>query len=609
MLTLEVINYKGVAPSRPISAEFDKLGGGIGRGDANVLVLPDTERYISRTHAKIVFRAGLYMLEDYGTSSPLTLNGRMLGKGTQAALAHGDEITIGDYTLRTQLQEDAPSAASVESGSVNSVKAPKDDPMALFGAAGGVDPFADLAAPAEFSAKSPEKPTPSTFADPFGVPAKAHSGAAIPADFDPFANLGLPSVPGSERSGISDYPDLGFGVSLESRSLDDIFGLTPTPGNDPLSLLDPLAQSPGGVAFETSPSLDPMAAFGEKPARTPASSQRNNTPEIYGSFTPPKSFPDPAMAKPEHSPALESPADSHDNMILSWNQDGTAAGDIKTVIIGPRRNESPLGALAQKPESTALRASELSPAHVPEDSEPAKGAALAADPVSRASLPPSTPSAAVSATLPRVPASAEQEAFVTAFLEGAGIPDFNMPPGFTPQSMRVFGEILRETVQGTLDLLLARAMIKREIRADVTMIIAKENNPLKFSPNVEAALSHLLAPQRGFMPPLAAVKDAYNDLRSHQFAFMAGMRAALAGVLLRFDPEQLEQRLTQKTVLDSLLPMNRRAKMWDLFVDLYGEISKEVEDDFHTLFGREFLRAYEAQIEKLSTHETKSKRP
>lgn len=608
MLKLEVINCKGVAPSRPISAEFDKLGGGIGRGDANVLVLPDVERYISRTHAKIVFRAGIYALEDHSTSSPIMLNGRTLGKGSHAALAHGDEITIGDYTLRTILQEDVPPAASFESGSVNSVKAPKDDPMALFGAAGGVDPFADLAAPAQFSTKSTENPAPSIFADPFGVPAKAHS-ASIPADFDPFANLGLPSAAGSEKAGISDYPDLGFGVSLESRSLDDIFGLTPTPGSDPLSFLDPLAQSPGGAAFETSPSLDPMAAFGEKPARTPASSQRNNTPEIYGSFTPPKSFPDPAMAKPEQSPVLESPADSHDNMILSWNQDGSAAGDIKTVIIGPRRNEPPLGAIAQKPESIALRASELSPTHVPEGSEPAIGTAPAAGPVSRASVLPSTPSAAVSATLPRVPASAEQEAFVTAFLEGAGIPDFKMPSGFTPQSMRLLGEILRETVQGTLDLLLARAMIKREIRADVTMIIAKENNPLKFSPNVEAALSHLLAPQRGFMPPLEAMKDAYNDLRSHQFAFMAGMRAALAGVLLRFDPEQLEQRLTQKTVLDSLLPMNRRAKMWDLFVDLYGEISKEVEDDFHTLFGREFLRAYEAQIEKLSAHEIKSKRP
>jgi len=45
--------------------------------------------------------------------------------------------------------------------------------------------------------------------------------------------------------------------------------------------------------------------------------------------------------------------------------------------------------------------------------------------------------------------------------------------------------------------------------------------------------------------------------------------------------------------------MNRKARLWDLFAELYGEISKEAEDDFHNLFGREFLRAYHAQIEKL----------
>ena len=83
-------------------------------------------------------------------------------------------------------------------------------------------------------------------------------------------------------------------------------------------------------------------------------------------------------------------------------------------------------------------------------------------------------------------------------------------------------------MQGTLDLLRARGLTKSEMRADVTMIMAQDNNPLKFSPTVEAALTHLLAPQvHGFMPPLRAMKDAYDDLRAHQLGFLAGMRAAL----------------------------------------------------------------------------------
>ena len=32
------------------------------------------------------------------------------------------------------------------------------------------------------------------------------------------------------------------------------------------------------------------------------------------------------------------------------------------------------------------------------------------------------------------------------------------------------------------------------------------------------------------------MRDAFNDLRAHQLAVMAGMRSALDSVLLRFDP-------------------------------------------------------------------------
>jgi FHA domain-containing protein len=206
-------------------------------------------------------------------------------------------------------------------------------------------------------------------------------------------------------------------------------------------------------------------------------------------------------------------------------------------------------------------------------------------------------------------ASAQQEALLRAFLTGAGVPELKMPGGLTPQLMNIFGQLLRESTQGTLDLLLARALTKREVRAEVTMIVARENNPLKFSPTAEAALAHLLAPQgRGFMTPLRAMKDAYDDLRSHQLGFMAGMQAALSGVLMRFNPEQLERRLTQKSVMDSLLPMNRRAKLWDLFAEMYSDISKEAEEDFHALFGKEFLRAYEAQIAKLDQEDKEGNR-
>jgi FHA domain-containing protein len=138
------------------------------------------------------------------------------------------------------------------------------------------------------------------------------------------------------------------------------------------------------------------------------------------------------------------------------------------------------------------------------------------------------------------------------------------------------------------------------MRADVTMIMAQDNNPLKFSPTVEAALTHLLSSQvHGFMPPLRAMKDAYDDLRAHQLGFLAGMRAALEEVLARFAPPELAKRLTEQSMLDDLLPMNRKAKLWDLFLERHAAISGEAREDFNAAFGKAFRRAYEAQVKQL----------
>ncbi|MBK9663411.1 MAG: type VI secretion system-associated FHA domain protein TagH [Nitrosomonas sp.] len=206
--------------------------------------------------------------------------------------------------------------------------------------------------------------------------------------------------------------------------------------------------------------------------------------------------------------------------------------------------------------------------------------------------------------------SSNHEELLQAFLTGVGLSNLDKPIELTPQLMNQIGQLLRMSTQGTLDLLQARALVKREMRAELTMIMSRENNPLKLSPSVEAALMHLLFPkarEQGFMPPLQAMKDAYNDLRSHQLGFMAGMRAALSGMLGRFNPNQLEKRLGQKTLVDSVFSLNRKANLWDMFTDRYDDISSEVEEDFHVLFGKEFLREYEAQIAKLEMDDKKHK--
>lgn len=139
MLKLEVMHYKGAVPPRAIAAQFGAQGGTVGRADTNTLVLPDAERFISRTHARIKFQGGHYVIEDHGSSTPVMLNGRALGRGSEAALAHGDELTIGEYQLHAIVQLVMGGAAPA-AGAGNSKAS---DPMTQFGAAPSADPFAD----------------------------------------------------------------------------------------------------------------------------------------------------------------------------------------------------------------------------------------------------------------------------------------------------------------------------------------------------------------------------------------------------------------------------------------------------------------------------------
>jgi type VI secretion system FHA domain protein len=168
------------------------------------------------------------------------------------------------------------------------------------------------------------------------------------------------------------------------------------------------------------------------------------------------------------------------------------------------------------------------------------------------------------------------------------------------QAAELAGGLLQECVAGVLSLLAARAIAKRELGAGQTQLQLRENNPLKFAPDARAALALLLAPpQRGFVAPRDAVRDAFDDLRAHEAALLAGMRAALAAVLDRFDPTALEARLADSGLWDSLVPAHRRARLWERYAEQHAAIAREVEEHFDAIFAGAFAKAYEAQREAL----------
>jgi type VI secretion system protein len=220
-------------------------------------------------------------------------------------------------------------------------------------------------------------------------------------------------------------------------------------------------------------------------------------------------------------------------------------------------------------------------------------------PLASAPPPPSPPPAPIIQPPPVVEpalpvADSQQPDLLQAFLRGAGLDQLRLDKAQAEAQMENIGRSYRLMVEGLIDVLRARASLKGEFRMQQTMIQPAENNPLKFAPNADEALLLLLRHgNQAFMAPDIAVRDSFDDLRAHQLAVMAGVEAAIKHLLTRFEPAQLEERMGKPGGLSNLFAGSRQAQYWQQFTELYSNISREAQEDFQDLFGREFSRAYE----------------
>ncbi len=65
------------------------------------------------------------------------------------------------------------------------------------------------------------------------------------------------------------------------------------------------------------------------------------------------------------------------------------------------------------------------------------------------------------------------------------------------------------------------------------------------------------------------------------------------------DPAVLGDKLSRGSVLESLMPSARKAKLWDMYLERYLQIRREAEDDFQSIFGRAFVQAYERETARI----------
>lgn len=206
---------------------------------------------------------------------------------------------------------------------------------------------------------------------------------------------------------------------------------------------------------------------------------------------------------------------------------------------------------------------------------------------------------------PPAPAPAEASArdrdLATAFLKGAGAAEVQIDEADLPNTMARMGRVMRTLVTGLREILMTRTSIKSEFRIEQTMISAGGNNPLKFSISPDQAIEAMIRPTtKGYLSPESAAEQALQDIKAHEVAMVAGMEAALKGVLKKLDPKELEGKIETSSAFGSLLK-GKKAQYWDVYEKIYAEISDQAENDFHDLFSREFARAYKEQLDRLKS--------
>lgn len=567
-LVIRASSLKREPLSPSIVGEFDERGGTIGRSDSNTMTLPDPERRVSRLHAEVSYVANSFHVRNVGSSNPIIVNGRPVGPGEAVALRHGDRMTIGEYELQIALGQNAGSGAPADRGA----KVPVDARTVIGASASEArtnPPRPATAGPFEDLMSSPASSTP---ADPFAGLASSPASAQA----DPFADL---------MSSPASAPAAG--------PFADLLGAQSAPPTPPRSKPATPSQAPTPASAASRPPDDPFADLGGwAPAPMPDAHEDAPFGDLVGDR--------------RSSPGSLDTAFKLDRPVAG-QADPLAAFLTPAATPGSPVSADPFaflteGALATPREAVGPAVSDHTPdlqaAYRPPPVRLAAPDVMVDDP--RVALPAAPPASTPQRRVAEV-ADGSSEALWSAFCEGAQV-RLSGTRHLTPELMRLIGAVLRNAVEGTVRLSAARTTAKQELHVPVTTIRTKNNNPLKFAPNASAALTQLMQPPvRGFLDAPEAMQDAMSDLLGHALGTMAGTRAAMEGMLQRFEPGQLERQLSPGGVLDALVPMNRRARLWELYLQHYGRIHENAREDFQELFGKAFVKAYEEQVDAVAS--------
>jgi len=551
-LKLKIISPSALPSGQVSEIEFDELGGTIGRKPNNDFILIDPERFISSKHASIEYRNGKYFITDTSTNGVFINNAKQpVGTNNSEEIMNGDKISIGDFQMIVELESQS----------------------------------ADLSPEPIWQSESTGFPqsTPPSSAEPFDLIGSTEPGPAGNLDdvVDPLALLDggsqAPSTPAPIDQDLSELLAPTPGISSNDQLANDV---------NPAHAMPPEAEHDFFAnAHEQIPEPEPVNELFSPPSAIPDNWDIMSDEESVEPQTQQPAAPSPVAGEQIAAPVSVIPDDDifGDDIFSSLSAEPSS---VATPTPQPKPQVPPQ---SQRPATRPETPQPTAPQTVPKTPKPV-------EPQVQKPAPRPAPQAAVTSS----PTAEQADDLLNAFFEGAGINAQQLSFADKKMLMKKVGQLTRINTEGLIIALRARTTIKSSFRVNKTTIAPVENNPLKFLVTTDDALNTLLSDDRqGYMPAVQAFEEGFTDLQTHQMAMMAGMQATIRAIVNQFDPKSLEHMFVNQGG-SSLIPVSKKSKNWDHYIEFYKKLSDRLMDDFQNVFGEEFARAYELQIQKLT---------
>tara|TARA_R110002033_G_scaffold29363_6_gene65886 strand:- start:4080 stop:5447 length:1368 start_codon:yes stop_codon:yes gene_type:complete len=187
-----------------------------------------------------------------------------------------------------------------------------------------------------------------------------------------------------------------------------------------------------------------------------------------------------------------------------------------------------------------------------------------------------------------------------AFFQGMGVNQQDYEKVLSEELMFELGKSMQSMLTGLMDSLRQRSKLKTEFRINQTTFQQQENNPLKFSANIDDVFQNLfLRKSASFLSSQQAISEAFNDGRKHDAALTAGTLGAIRGLLNQLDPESIESKTQSQSLADMLVPGQKQMRHWKLYKSLHSDLKHEFMQDSAAALSDDFVKAYDNKIKTL----------